>query len=54
MTYDQIFDCLDEAAGRPSSGIVRDVLPTLAAALDARLNPKTEVEQRIITADETR
>lgn len=56
MTRDEIFSCLDEAAGRPSMGIVHDILPDLADALDARLNPKAapKVEKRVIAAEETR
>ena len=55
MNRDEIFACLDEAAGRPSSGIVHDILPDLAAALDARLNPKqAKTEKRVLEVEETR
>lgn len=55
MNRDEIFACLDEAAGRPSSGIVHDILPDLAAALDVKLNGGTaKPEKRVLAVDETR
>lgn len=55
MTRDEILACLDKAAGCPSMGVVHDILPTLADALDARLNPApAKAEKRVIAAEETR
>lgn len=55
MNRDEIFACLDKAAGRPTMGVVHDILPALADALDAQLNPKpAKAEKRIVEADETR
>lgn len=54
MNRDEILACLDQAAGRPTMGVVHDILPTLADALDAKLNPKPKAEKRVVEAEETR
>lgn len=55
MNRDEILACLDQAAGRPSMGVVHDILPTLADALDAQLNSKpVKAEKRVLEAEETR
>jgi hypothetical protein len=45
-----------QAIGNPSSGILADTLPTLAAAAYATINPnsQTKPEQRILHPEETR
>ena len=43
-----------EASGNPSSGVVRDVIPLLAAAVAKALNPKSDTEQRVVKPSETR
>lgn len=56
MTRDEILETLRDASGNPDTGPVAEILPALADALDATLNPKprTENETRILTAPETR
>jgi hypothetical protein len=43
-----------EASGNPSSGVVRDAIPLLAAAVAKALNPKSDTEQRVVKPSETR
>ena len=55
LSRNEIESILAAAVGNPDSGAVRDVLPTLAAAVDAALNPtKPTDEQRVIKPAETR
>ena len=56
MTREQIEATLREAAGSPATGVVADIIPTLAAAVDAALNPKPAKakETRVVEPDETR
>ena len=54
MDQKQIENVMMDALGRPDSGQVRDVLPVLAAAVAAALNPKKEPEQRVVKPAETR
>jgi len=51
MTKEQILAILTEAAGDPTNGAVKDVLPDLADALDAAINP---IPTRVTTPPETR
>jgi len=51
MDRQRILDILTKAAGDPTNGAVKDVLPDLADALDAALNPITK---RVTTPPETR
>ena len=44
MTYDEILAVFKDVTGDPSSGPIFEWLPTLAAALDAALNPPTVAE----------
>jgi len=55
LTRDEIESILAASVGNPDSGAVRDVLPTLADAVAAALNPsKPTDEQRVIKPAETR
>lgn len=54
MTKDDIAKVIADAVGNPSTGPVRDSIPTIAAAIHAALNPKPAVERRVITPNETR
>lgn len=52
MTREQILAILQNATGNPNAGAVAEILPTLADALDAELNPNTE--NRVTRPKETR
>lgn len=54
VTQQQLEQAMAEAIGNPTSGILRDTLPTLAAAAYATINPTSEKENRIIPTTETR
>lgn len=55
MTRDDILKTLRAASGNPGVGPVAEILPALADALDAALNPKTKgKEDRVLEAPETR
>lgn len=58
MNRDEILGIIDKAAGSPTTGNVRDILPTLADALAAALaaeEPETSPrETRLVQPAETR
>lgn len=54
MDQKQLEDVMLDALGRPDSGQARDVVPVLAAAVAAALNPKQQPEQRVVKSAETR
>lgn len=54
MDAKQIEDVMFAAVGNPDSGILREVIPVLALAVDSVLNPKTELVQRVVKPAETR
>lgn len=62
MTRDEIQQILSNAAGNPDTGVVRDIIPGMAAALDRALNgeqsdepaPTKAKEKRVLEVDETR
>ena len=43
-----------QAVGNPTTGILADTIPTLAAAAHALTTPQTRGEHRLLHADETR
>jgi diacylglycerol kinase family enzyme len=51
MTKDQILAILTQAAGNPTNGAVKDILPELADALAHAMHP---VDTRVIGPAETR
>ena len=62
MTRDEIQQILSDVAGNPTTGVVFDIIPGMAAALDDKINStqpsavtgKGTKETRIVTQDETR
>lgn len=54
MDVNELEDVMLSAVGNPDSGVVRDVIPLLAAAVSSALSPKAEPEQRVVKPAETR
>lgn len=54
VTRDDILAAVKSATGDPTTGIVHDITPAIADAIDRLLNPKAKVEKRVIVAEETR
>lgn len=54
MTKEQIAAIIANAVGNPSSGAVAEVLPAIADAIDAELNPKAVSEIRVMDVPEKR
>lgn len=53
-SIEQLEQAMANAMGNPSSGTLRDTLPTLAHAIHELLEPSNEKETRIIPTQETR
>ena len=43
-----------DSVGNPDTGLLRDSIPAMAAAVAEALNPKKPQEQRVVKAEETR
>ena len=54
MNREQIAAIIGNAVGNPSSGAVADILPAIADAIDAELNPKAASELRVMDVPELR
>ena len=54
MNREQIAAIIGNAVGNPSSGAVADILPAIADAIDAELNPKATSEVRVMDVPELR
>jgi hypothetical protein len=54
MDKAQIEKIMRDVAGDPSSGVVHDMIPGFAAAIDAALNGVKPAEQRVVKSPETR
>ena len=54
MNHAEIEKILSDSVGNPSSGIIHDTIPTMAAAIADALNPTPAKETRVLTTPETR
>lgn len=54
MNREQIAVVIGDAVGNPTSGPVAEVLPAIADAIDAKLNPKAATEIRVMDVPELR
>ena len=54
MNREQIAAIIGNAVGNPTSGAVAEVLPAIADAIDAELNPKPATEIRVMDVPELR
>lgn len=54
MNREQIAAIIGDAVGNPTSGAVAEVLPAIADAIDAELNPKPVSEIRVMDVPELR
>ena len=54
MNHAEIEKILSDSVGNPSSGIIHDTIPTMAAAIADALNPKPTKETRVLATPEIR
>ena len=54
ITREQILAAINSVTGDPSSGIVHDLQPAIADAIDALVNPPAVKSTRVVGVSETR
>lgn len=54
VTRDDIVAAIHSVTGNPTTGVVADITPGIADAIDALVNPKAAKETRVVKAEETR